>query len=193
MAKKEEEPELKQVAEEQQRQFASMVDDKPTEVRVLRTKKKYLIRWLKNGAVAKLSRLLIHADKKTDNDDGKEGNVMETIVSDSKLACKAAAIIILNGIWSIRFKYWFLWRWFYYVKQYDGVQLQPILDVGKKKVPLIQFLGTTTLLIGVKDTLMQMRTKEVERILQERALEQLSLSEKKENGSQLQDTSSSDS
>lgn len=189
--KKVEEPHVEQPTEAQQRVYKSMVDDTPTEVGILRTEKKYLIHWLKNGTIAKLSRLLIHKGETDNEDENADNNVMSVIIEDSKLASKAAAAIILNGYWRIKFKYWFLWRWFYYVRQYDSLQLQPIIAEGKKKVPLIQFYGTTTLLTGVKDTLMQMRTKEVERTLQEQALAQLSGSQSTGNGLSQPDTSAS--
>ena len=190
--KKTEEPRVAQPTAAQQREYESLVSNTPTEVSILRTNKKYRIKWIKNGAIEKLSRLLIHAGD-TDNDADKDENVYDAISGDAKLACKAAALFILNGYWSIRFKYWFLWRWFYYVRQYDGVQLQPVLAVGKKKLPLMAFYGTTTLLIGVKDTLMQMRTKEVEHILQEQALAQYTSNASTANTSSEPDTSSSDS
>lgn len=173
--KKVEEPHIEQPTEAEQREYKSIVEDTPTEVGILRTGKKYRIRWIKNGAIEKLSKLLIHAGD-TDNAANAGPNVYEAICADAKLACKAAALFVLNGYWGIKFKYWFLWRWYYYVRQYDSIQLQPILAVGKKKLPLIQFYGTTTLLTGVKDTLMQMRTAEAERILQEQALAQYSSS-----------------
>lgn len=188
-----EEPHVEQPSEAQQRELKSLIEDTPTEVGILRTKKRYKIRWLKNGAVCKLSDLLIHKGKTDNGDEEADGSVLDVIKADSKLACKAAATMILNGYWKIKFKYWFLWRWFYYVRQYDGVQLQEILAVGKKKVPLMPFYGTTTLLTGVKDTLMQMRTTEVEHILQERALEQYTKSASTANTSSEPDTSSSDS
>lgn len=194
MAKKKvEEPHVEQPTEAQQREYKSMVEDIPTSVGILRTGKKYRIKWIKNGAVERLSKLLVHA-KEADNDASEEGsNIYEAICDDARLSCKAAALFILNGYWSIKFKYWFLWRWFYYVRQYDGIQLQPLLAVGKKKLPLMQFYGTTTLLTGVKDTLMQMRIQEVERILQEQALAQYTSNVGTGSTSSGQDTSSSGS
>lgn len=193
MAKKKKEPIIDQPTDAQQRELKSIVENIPTEVGILRTKKKYKIRWIGNGAIAKISKLLVHSDDTDNGDETKDTNVYQIIVEDSKLACKAAACFILNGFWSIRLKYWFLWRWFYYFRQYDSIQLQPLIAVGKKKLPLMQFYGTTTLLIGVKDTLMQMRTKEVERTLQEQALAQLSSSPSTGNTSSKPDTSSSGS
>ncbi len=171
------EPEVRQPSVEAQRTYASIRDNDATIVEVLGTKKKYKIRWLKNGQIERLSRLLIHkAD--TDDKDGKNDTSLDTIIDVSKLACKAAAIYILDGYWKLKFRYWFLWRWFYYVRQYDNVQLQAIIEEGKKKVPLTQFLMTTMSLTGAKATLMNMRTEEAERTLRELASAQQEATEK---------------
>ena len=86
--------------------------------------------------------------------------------------------MILDGYWKLKFRYWFLWRWFYYIRQYDNEQLQPLLDAGKKKVPLTQFLLATMSLTEARATLTSMRTEEVERILQQRATVQQEETEK---------------
>ena len=176
----EKEPEIKQPSVEAQRNYASIRDNDATVVSILGTKKKYKIRWLKNGQIDKLSRLIIRKGD-TDNKDGEKDNPLDSVLEDSKLACKAAAIYILDGFWKIKFRYWFLWRWFYYIRQYDNVQLQDLLDAGKKKVPLAPFLMTTMSLTGARATLMNMRTEEAERILQELATAQQEATEKPDN------------
>lgn len=175
------EPKITQPSVESQRKYASARDNDATIVNVVGTKKSYKIRWLRNIQVEYLSRLLIRKSD-TDENDGKNDDPLNVIISDAKLACKAAAIYILDGYWKLKFRYWFQWRWFYYIRQYENAQLQPILDEGKKKVPLTQFLMTTTSLIGAKATLMNMRTEEAERILQELASVQQEETEKRSNG-----------
>lgn len=176
------EQKLDQPSDEVQRLYLSMINNDGEEVTILRTKKKYVIHWLKNGQLEKLTRLLLH--KKTVDDEKTTGNdVMDTILEDAKLACKAAAIILLDGFWKIKFCYWFLWRWFYYIEQYDNIQLEPILIAGKKKVPQIQFLRSIMLLTEAKDSLMRMRVKEVEATLQEQSTEQHSQTESNGSGS----------
>jgi hypothetical protein len=177
----EKEPKIEQPSLDAQKTYASIRDNDATVVGVLGTKKKYRIRWVKNGQIEKLSRLLIRKGD-TDDNDG-EVNALDAVLSDTKLACKAAAIYILDGYWKIKFRYWFLWRWFYYVRQYDNVQLQAILDEGKKKLPLTQFLMTTMSLTGARATLMTMRTEEAERTLQELATAQREATEKQDSTS----------
>jgi hypothetical protein len=178
----EKEPNVEQPSVESQRTYASLRDNDATVVSILGTKKKYRIRWLKNGQIDRLSRLLIRKGE-TDNEDGSKDSPLDAIIEDSKLACKAAAIYILDGYWKLKFRYWYLWRWFYYVRQYDNVQLQEILEEGKKKVPLTPFLLTTMSLTGARVTLMNMRTEEAERTLQELASVQRQETEKPDSGS----------
>lgn len=178
----EKEPKVEQPSVDEQREYVSLRDNDATVVQVLGTKKKYKIRWLKNGQINKLSRLLIRKSD-TDEKDGQNDSPLDAVLDDTKLACKAAAIYILDGYWKLKFRYWFLWRWFYYIRQYDNDQLQPILDTGKKKVPLPQFLLTTMSLTEARVTLISMRTEEVERILQERATVQQEGTEKPASGS----------
>ena len=176
------EPKITQPSVEAQRTYASIRDNDATVVSVLGTKKKYKIRWLKNGQIDRLSRLLIRKGE-TDDKDGADESPLNAVLSDSQLACKAAAIYVLDGYWKLKFRYWYLWRWFFYVRQYDNVQLQELLDEGKKKVPLGAFCMTIMSLTGAKATLMNMRTEEAERILREQASAQRQATEKPDSGS----------
>ena len=178
----EKEPKIEQPSVESQRTYASMRDNDATVVGILGTKKTYKIRWLKNGQIERLSRLLIRKGA-TDDKDGGNDSSLDAVIEDSKLACKAAAIYILDGYWKLKFRYWYLWRWFYYIRQYDNVQLQELLEEGKKKVPLTQFLLTTMSLTGARATLMNMRTEEAEHTLQELASVQRQGTESQGNGS----------
>ena len=180
--KKEEEEKVEQPSYDAQQIYLSLINNDAEEVEILRTKKKYKIRWLKNGQLEKLTRLLLHK-KSIDEQKTTGSEVFDEIYEDTKLACKAAAIIVLDGYWKLKFRYWYLWRWFYYVRQYDNIQLQKILEVGKKKVPLNQFYATIMSLTEAKDTLMRMRAKEVESILHAQNMAQPSQTESKGSGS----------
>lgn len=171
---------LEQPSADMQQLYLSLINNDADEVEVFRTKKKYKIRWIKNGQLEKLSRLLLKAGKK-----GKSTGIdaLDEILQDVKLACKAAAIYTLNGYWSIKFLYWFRWRWFYYIRQYDNIQLYKILETGKKKVPQMQFFYTITSLTGARTSLMMMREKEAEAILQGLSMAQRSQTESNASGS----------
>lgn len=83
---------------------------------------------------------------------------------ENKVVCKCAALMKLNGYWSIRLLYWLVWRWFYYVKQYNESDLGEFIAECKKKVPVMDYLMCTTLLTAMMDTKKQMNRAEVNRI-----------------------------
>lgn len=189
---KDKEPDVQQPSLQQQREYVSLRDNDPTTVYIAGTNKKYKIRWLLNGQLVKLSRLLIKK-KSDDSDQNDDPDLLSEMEEDGKLACKAAAIYILDGYWKLKFRYWFLWRWFYYIRQYSCSQLQPILDTGKKKVPLIQFYSATMSLTEAKGTLMNMTTREAEHILRELRSAQDSQTANNSSGSTSPGTTSSGS
>lgn len=188
MARKE--PKIEQPTEAMQREYASLRDNDPTVVSIVGTKKKRKIYWLRNGQLEKLGRLMIHKRPK-DNDDSENLSLLDEIKDDSKLACKASAIYLLNRWWKLWLLYAFLWRWFYYVKEYSAMQLSEILEEGKKKIPLTQFFIITMSLTEARDTLMMMTTREAERILREQSTARSSQTESNSSGSSSQGTSSS--
>ena len=83
---------------------------------------------------------------------------------ENKVVCKCAALMRLNGYWGIKLLYWWLWRWYYYVKQYNESELGEFIAECKKKVPVMDYLMCTTLLTAMMDTKKQMNRAEVNRI-----------------------------
>ena len=93
----------------------------------------------------------------------KEGN-------DSKIICQASALIVLGSFWRSKFFYWLVWRWFYYIKQYNAAELTPLIEVAQKKTQQevsMAYLNATMLLTVLKDTTKRMTKAEAERTLQE--------------------------
>lgn len=113
--------------------------------------KKVKVRWLGYFALRKMTKVML--------DEGAD---------EQSVLCKSVAAIKLNGYWKIKFLWWALWRWYFYVKQYTEKELLPIVECAKKKVPLESYLTATILLTAMKDTAMQMTRKEAENILQGR-------------------------
>lgn len=191
MKKEEKEPVVSQPSMAAQQNYASIIADTPTEVSIPRTKKKYKVFWLCNGQLEKLSFLLVRK-KSVDNEDNPEPDPFSALADDLKIGCKAAAIYVLHGYWKLKLNYWWLWRWFYYVRQYDNIQLMPLLIEGKKKVPLEQYFWNITFLTGARGTLMQMRMEEAEAelIRREHDSEERLQTENKPNGSSNQEPTS---
>lgn len=115
--------------------------------------KKFKVGWLKRGTLRKFTNIML--------------NRKDDLSSESKVTCKLAAVVRLNGYWSIKFFYPFVWRWYYYIKQYNDDVLLPIIEEGKKKVQLQEYYTIMMLSQGLKDTHKTMTREEVNRMLQE--------------------------
>ena len=142
--------------EQPQADLQELLDDilsaEPTELVFMEKKRK--IGWLHKGTMRKCSHIAIK-----EKDEWKR-NV------------KICVAILLNNVWKIRFVYWLLWRWLYYVKDIDVVEVLNVLDKSKKKIPSNAFSLTTILVTGMTDLMMTMTRKEAKAIQAERAGEQ---------------------
>jgi len=114
--------------------------------------KVYQVRWMHPSTTDWITELML-----------KEGN-------DNKVLCQSAALIVLNGFWKCHLLYWFVWRWFYYVRQYNAEELTPLFEMAQKKTQQREaaaYLNATIYLTVLKDTKKQMTKAEAERTLQE--------------------------
>ncbi len=85
------------------------------------------------------------------------------------VGCKCLAAARLNGYFKIKFFWWLLWRWYAYIRVYTDVELTPAVNLIKKKaeIALAVYSLNTTLLIGMRETIMKMNRQEAKAILQE--------------------------
>lgn len=98
------------------------------------------------------------------------------------VSCKILAAAKLNGYFAIKFLWWIVWRWYYYVRQYTDAELMEAVNLIKKKVAAEDYWMITMLLIGMRETMMQMNRAEVSAILQERSMDKAGTSAKSANG-----------
>ncbi len=97
-------------------------------------------------------------------------SLVERDGDENKVMAKCAALIRLNGFWKCHLFYPFVWRWYYYIRQYTTLELTPLFEVAQKKTAKTEaqaYLNAMGLLIALKTTKKQMTKKEVEHILQE--------------------------
>lgn len=112
----------------------------------------FQVKWMHPATTDKITCLML-----------KDGN-------DNKVLSQCAALIVLNGFWKTHLLYWLLWRWFYYVKQYNAEELTPLFEMAQKKTQsqgAVAYLNATMLLTVLKDTKKAMTKAEAERTLQE--------------------------
>lgn len=120
----------------------------------------------------------------------KMTHVVLTETDEDKVTIKCTALFRLNNFFLINLCYWFLWRYYYYVKEYTESELSAFLQECKKKVDVEGYLLNTILLIGMKDTEMMKAREEVERIRAEQLGDNAGASAKNSPNSSPQSTSS---
>ena len=111
--------------------------------------KKHKIRWLHNGVTRKFSHVMM-----TEKDPWKR----------SVKVCACVLLNCRNGLLTwllLRLWYWLYWRWLYYVRDIDQVEVIGVLDAGKKKVQSEPLALATILATGMMDTMMTMARHEV--------------------------------
>lgn len=130
-----------------QKVLDAMANDTPLTVNIPNTKRSVKIGWIRTDTIRKITGLYLN--KRTDSR------------YERQIGCRMAALGVLNGYWKIKLFYPFLWRWYYYIRQYHDYQLLPIVEEIKKKVVPIPSWLVMTYLQGLSDTAATMTRKEV--------------------------------
>jgi hypothetical protein len=142
-----EKKQLEQPGVELQMMLSSLMEQEPESVVVYG--KKYSITWLKNRTVRKFSHVML-----------KEKDPWKRNV-------KVCACILLNrkhGLLTwllLHCWYWVYWRWLFYVRDIDQVEVMGVLDASKKKIQSEPLAVATILATAMMDTMMAMARHEV--------------------------------
>lgn len=129
-----------------------ILNENPTEY-TFRGKKR-MLGWLHKGTTRKFT----HIELKEKNE--------------WKKRIKQCAVVQLNNVWKIRFFYWLLWRYYYYIIDLDVWEVLGVLNVAKKKIQSAAFQLTTILATAMTDAMMTMTKAEAERFQAEQAGEE---------------------
>lgn len=116
--------------------------------------KKRMLGWLHKGTTRKFT----HIELKEKNE--------------WKKRIKQCAVVQLNNVWKIRFFYWLLWRYYYYVIDLDVWEVLGVLNIAKKKIQSAALQLTTILATAMTDAMMTMTKAEAEHIQAEQAGEE---------------------
>lgn len=143
---------IEQPSVELQEVLDDILNETPTEY-TFRGKKR-MLGWLHKGTTRKFT----HIELKEKNE--------------WKKRIKQCAVVQLNNVWKIRFFYWLLWRYYYYIIDLDVWEVLGVLNVAKKKIQSAAFQLTTILATAMTDAMMTMTKAEVERIQAEQAGEE---------------------
>jgi len=148
---------------------------KKEEINIAGTNKVLRIGYIKGYTQEKLSGLGIDFQQKMATFDKKAMKFKVRSVA------KAVSYSVLNGM-KIYFFHWAYWRWLYYIKGYTYNQLEPILELIKKKIPLRAYSKSTMLVWSMDVTMMSMTPEEQKATQQELLSVKEDKSEKSTNG-----------
>lgn len=137
-----------------------------TEVAVPFSKKVYKIGYMKPYTTECITKQMLRDDISL-AEDVEEVYFLETMKKKSKTMAKLASYIILNNFFLIKLMHPIYWRWLYYIKSYDYGQLLPLIEEGKKKIPLAQYLMGMMYGATMMVTMKQLTSKEAKQFHQE--------------------------
>lgn len=165
---------MKQPNKLAQAQVASLLSNSTEIVKISRSKHSVAIGPIKNGTLEKVTALWNRRDMA---ESPKNANDTLSIVrKDVYFSHKEAAYFVLNSYWKIKLFHWLVWRWFAFVWELDETQLSDILEVAKKKIPLMSYYKNIVLTMDMRTDVLRMTTKEAEQYRQEVILAQERLS-----------------
>lgn len=170
--------------------YLDIVEDKPIEITIPRTKKTVKVRGIRPYTLERLTRLWLERDEFTIKEESAA--TLKDMCIDPYFAAKEAALIVLNDYWKIRLFWWFMWRYWGKWKGYAEEQMSPIIEAGKKKLPLMAHWTNMAFSVDMRTDWMKMTRKEAEEYRAELLSVASRLSSKNTQATEGQEGSSSD-
>ena len=140
-------------------EYADIVNNSVTKVNILGTKKSVRLRWIKPYTLERLSQVWLERENAAES--VKTGaEVLKDMALEPYFAFKEAALMILNHDIKIRLFYWIYWR--ILAHRYSEAQILPIVEEGKKKLPLLAHYEVMVYSTDMRTDWMKLTKKEAE-------------------------------
>ena len=136
-----------------------IVGDSVSVVPIKGTKRSVRLRWMKPYTMERITKVWLERDLASAKIE-KGSDVLKDLAKEPYFAFKEAALMILNHDIKIRLFYGFFWRWLAF--RYDETQIEPIIEEGKKKLPLMAHYGTMAFSMDMRTDMMTMTKREAE-------------------------------
>lgn len=111
-----------------------VTENTPTIVHIPGTKKKVSLRGVKPYTLERITKLWLERDTMAAPEDA--ASTLKSMCAEPYFAVKEALYFVLNSWWKINLFHRFLTFWWGKVKGYTDEQMLPIIQEGKKKLPL---------------------------------------------------------
>lgn len=151
---------MKQPDLKARKEYRTIVDDTPSVVRIPGTGRSVKIRGIKPYTLERLTDLWLERDAASAPSDSAE--TLRSMCVEPYFSVREACLIVLNSYWRIRLLYplmWRIWgRWIGYTEE----QMSPIIEEGKKKLPLAAHWRNMAFSTDMRTDWMKMTEKEAE-------------------------------
>ena len=141
------------------REYDAIVNNTPTKVAIEGTKKSVKLTGMKPYTIERLTSLWLSRDMAIQED---SSSVLKDLCQEPYFAVKEACLFVLNGYWKIRLLYPIMWRIWGKLRGYTEAQMMPIIQEGKKKLPLTAHWTNMVFSVDMRNDWMKMTTKEAE-------------------------------
>jgi hypothetical protein len=179
---------MKQPSISAQREYDEIVNNTPTTVAIPGTKKSVKLTGIKPYTIERLTKLWLSRDMAIQED---SSSALKDLCSEPYFAVKEACLFILNGYWKIRLFFPLMWRIWGKLRGYTEGQMIPIIQEGKKKLPLTAHWMNMAFSVDMRNDWMKMTTKEAKEYQAELLSEMKALSSKNSPNTEEQGDSSS--
>lgn len=167
---------MKQVSTQAQQDYDQIFWDIPTRVHIPGTNRYVAMRGVRPYTLERLTRLWLERDAAKAPEDAPE--TLKSLCTEPYFAVKEAVIFALNSWWKLIFIYPFKWRIWAYLRGYTEEQMMPLIQEGKKKLPLTAHWTNMAFSVDMRTDWVRMTNKEAEQYRAELLLEAKRLSSK---------------
>lgn len=145
--------------------YDEIVNDIPTRVQIPGTSRVIKVKGIKPYTLERLTRLWLKRDATTIPDDS--ASTLKSMCVEPYFAIKEACIITINSYWGLHLIYPFKWRIWAFLREYTEGQMTPLIQEGKKKLPLTAHWMNMAFSVDMRTDWMKMTSKEAEQYRQE--------------------------
>lgn len=166
---------MRQVSTSARKGLNDIVDNRPATVAIPDTNRTVKIYGIKPYTIECLTRLWLQRDLMVTDNSADE---LKSLCEEPYFSVKEASLFVLNGYYRIKLFYPILWRIWGKLIGYTEEQMSPIIQAGKKKLPLTAHWMNMAFSADMRTDQMKMTKKEAEQYRAELLLEMNALSSK---------------
>lgn len=151
--------ETNEVSRDAQAVLDEILSDLPEMVQIPGTTKTVAVSGLKPYTLECLTKLWLERDASQPKTDAE---TLKSMCIDPYFSIKEACLFVLNGYWRIKLFFGIKWRIWAYWRGYTESQMMPIIQAGKKKIPLTEHWTNMAYSVDMRTDWKKMTMKEAE-------------------------------